>query len=817
MTKPSLSNLRNISENTRTQRAFAALGLRAGKPDAHLDNLPFSAQDITVGTEAELQAAVLGSKDKVDLPLAIETSAYYANLQRRIARGDAPRRALNKLESYLNENLANVWENSWVHFPLTQLNPAARAVWESDLQANKQDRQRGLRTDHARFLIEQQGELLLRVPISYLLKLALADHLGQQPAAPAWLRQTSTRLLAHFLNDNSSPETFSFHVIPFQPAQGNGLAVAREAAKRFLLSNLLALYANRHFGLQAQGQRTLVYFAPHPPQRQQQLNGCISDAFYRELFMSPCLSGWDDGEAKHAYMHLCHQVLSRSQLNAIAKLREAGIIANNLVVLPNLSNVSLANNGIHVSLGSHRLTAARRAGLPDFGAAEEKWLGDLAIKIVEHFLPLFVGHYSAAPYRLAFSDFHPEKVLGFLPHELDYTHLRMLWRRWRGKADLRIFGYPMTPCGPEWLDHSLSQAFRLRGDFVADFRLLDYPVALLSTESSPALDGTVGSAARLKRELTALGSFDERMPLYLLYRLREFNEMGFSGFEGRHYSLFPSLREDMRGAVELQTLITALAFKYQALGRYDHADIPDQPFIESERRQIFFGAAIGLPTFFVQRETPNRLLRDILKRTKSTRVSHRYPGYLRVKQHDYQHALLQLLKDEAADLVEALELGEMLNDLQQRLEVPAEHGAAQRLTRGILGGSGTPLHLPASEFNEQAETYYRTELRAQHLAEAFDFLKADLRQLELIEMRFDETLRPALRYCLPRGNAAEFIEDLQDEVLTERVSEAQLLKLINLLLLTLHHDQRVAAQLTGTDAERIPDENEQAYAATPIC
>ena len=51
-------------------------------------------------------------------------------------------------------------------------------------------------------------------------------------------------------------------------------------------------------------------------------------------------------------MHLCHQVLSRSQLNAVAKLREAGIVANDLIVLPSLSNVSLANNGIHISIGS---------------------------------------------------------------------------------------------------------------------------------------------------------------------------------------------------------------------------------------------------------------------------------------------------------------------------------------------------------------------------------------------------------------------------------------------------------------------------------
>ena len=65
-------------------------------------------------------------------------------------------------------------------------------------------------------------------------------------------------------------------------------------------------------------------------------------------------------------------------------------------------------------------------------------MGDLVVKIVEHFLPLFVGTYSAAPYRLDFVDLHPEKALGFLPHELDYTHLRMLWRRWKKKANLNI-------------------------------------------------------------------------------------------------------------------------------------------------------------------------------------------------------------------------------------------------------------------------------------------------------------------------------------------------------------------------------------------
>jgi hypothetical protein len=81
-----------------------------------------------------------------------------------------------------------------------------------------------------------------------------------------------------------------------------------------------AAYANRHFQLTASGQRVVLYFAPHPPVRQKMLNGMISDAFYRELFMNPCLSGWAQGESKFLYMNLCHQVLSRSQLNIIPKL-----------------------------------------------------------------------------------------------------------------------------------------------------------------------------------------------------------------------------------------------------------------------------------------------------------------------------------------------------------------------------------------------------------------------------------------------------------------------------------------------------------------
>ena len=507
-----------------------------------------------------------------------------------------------------------------------------------------------------------------------------------------------------------------------------GREVARESAKRFLLTQLLVLYANRRFGLAESGQKAMVFYSPHPPIRQKQLNACISDAFYRELFMNPCLSGWNRGELKQEYMHLCHRVLSRSRLNALGKLRESGIITRNLVVMPNTSNISLANNGTHISLGSRKLTALLKDPASGFTSRHEKYLGDLVIKIHEHFLPLFVGTYSATPYRLDFSEFHPESVLGFLPHELDFTHLRMLWRRWQKKADINVFGKTMTPFGPPLLDRTIGALFRLRGDFIPDFRLIDYLVALRSTEKSPALDGTPDNHEQLKQDLFELGVFDKRMSLYLFHKLREFGVMGFSGFEGRAYSLFFRLEEDMARAVDLQNLLNALAFKYIGEESITHAHIPDDPFIESERRQIIFGRAVGLPTFFVRQDTGNRFLQRIVGKTQRVRPSRRYPGYLRVHHREYCRALVQIIKEDAADLIEILQMSETITDLEKRLEDPDRYSALGKLTRAILkkGNASSPKKMQADDFNRTAENYYRNDLRKSHAMEGVRFLEQDL-------------------------------------------------------------------------------------------
>src|SRR5262245_48257840 len=404
----------------------------------------------------------------------------------------------------------------------------------------------------------------------------------------------------------------------------------------------------------------------------------------------------------------------------------------------------------------------------------------------------------------------------------------MIWRRWRKKADLKIFGYAMTPCGPSWIDRLLSALFRLKGDWVADFRLLDYLVAVMSTESSPALDGSLGAGERLKRDLADLGVFDMKMPLYLLYRLREFEVMGFTGFEGRYYSLFESLAEDVGRAVDLQALVTALAFKYQAQGKYAHVDIPDNPFIESERRQIFFGAAIGVPTFFVRRDTTNQLLRAILSRTRRTRASHRYSGYLRVHNDDYRQALLQTLLEDGADLIEMFGLRETLVDLKARLDDPATHSAAGKLARGILENAGlpSPMKMKAEEFNLQAERYYRDALRRRHTSEAFEFLIDDLRALEKRAAQVDGAVRKALRGCLKGRCATEMAERLRSSVAADEATEDELRALINLTLLSVHLDLKASEKWIASQAGEIsPDRNRErsmdarvnALDPTPVC
>jgi hypothetical protein len=742
-----------------------------------IESLPFAVGDATAGTENELQAIVIGKRNIVDLPVSIERSKYYANVARRVACDEAPRDLIRELEEFLAGNQDRTWDNSWVRFPRNSLSAFANQLFDQDL-AGRKDSGGVARSDRDKFVFAGSWGDWLRVPISYLVKLALADVVGRQPNLPRFLQLTALRLLPHFSNDNTSPETFSFYVVDSKRARGFGRTVAAEMSVRFLLTHLLVEWANKTINLESVGQRAAINFAPHPAVRQRELNNCVSDAFYRELFVSPCLSGWSDGESKHEYMLRAHQVTSRSQINAVAKLREAGIITNNLVVLPNTSSVSLANNGTHLSLGSKVLAQHLSDPHSGFTAPDEKLLGDLVIKICEHFLPLFVGTYTAAPYRLGFSDFHPEQALGFLPHELDYTHLRMLWRHWKRKAQLRVCGRVITPYGPKWLDNFLAGAFALRGDLVTDYRLIDFPVAWLCTESASALDGQVGNTERLKLDLESMGVSDRYLKLYLPVSLREFETMGFSGFEGRHYSLFASMAGDFAPAADLQRLITVLAYKYALSGEYAHLDIPHEPSSESERRLPFFCAALGLPAFNIRVNTPNDFLRRIVALTANTSAS-RHGGYLRVPLREYCVALVQLLQEDAADCIEMLGLQSLLADISERLR-EREHRTYSKLLDGILGkvGKNDAFKLEAREFNLLAEQFYREDLKRELLKESLTFVRESLE-------RFKETDRESLQSILPDLRPSHFLNEIEHLLASDQLTPKQLSGLISLVLLVV--------------------------------
>ena len=92
-----------------------------------IENLSFAGEDTTAGSETELQTAVIGSRDKVDLSLSVEHSNYFKNMAKRAATGDAPIQKPDALEAYLDAP-EEVRENRWVRFPLPILDAFVRSM-----------------------------------------------------------------------------------------------------------------------------------------------------------------------------------------------------------------------------------------------------------------------------------------------------------------------------------------------------------------------------------------------------------------------------------------------------------------------------------------------------------------------------------------------------------------------------------------------------------------------------------------------------------------------------------------------------------------
>lgn len=752
---------------------------------------PFAPADITAGMENELQAAVEGDKKNVDLALSLMESGYYKTLMLRAGRGDLSPQTVADINAFVEKKQVQVWENSWVRFPRHLLGEHSLTVLEHDFLADKQGKQNTQRSDLDRFLFIKEGRSWLRLPVSYLLKLSLIEAVSQEEVQAPLFSTMANRLSRHFISDNISPEITSFALAQGQNNAFPGSRLAAEGSQRYFFTQLLIRYAEKKFKLDQSGQRIHLYFAPTPPQRQKKLNTLISDQLYCDLFLNPCLSGWARGEEKKAYMKLCHRTLCRSQLNTIAVLKEAGIITNNLVVLPNTSNTSLANNGTHITLASKSLTNSFKNYQTSSSRPYEKYFGDLAIKITEHFLPLFVGTLSAAPYRQGFNNFHPEKVLGFLPHQLEATHLRMIWRRWKKKAQLRFCGHSFTPMGPEWLDTLLSKTLGLRGDYIIDNRLIDYLVALPSQEDYPALNGLEHNQDFLKRDLFEMGIFNPQMPMYLPYRMRDMASYGFTGFEGRHFSLFPSFHNHLAASANLQALIMHLAYQWIIDGKVTHHHIPDTPFIESERRQIFFNTAIGIPTFYVRADTTNRFLKRILSLVEKQRSSRRYKGYIRIKLKAYQLACITFLKQNGGEIINQSCFAEELASIESIIN-GSQPSAFEILTANILGCQGkkrSPIAIDASEFNDAAETYYRTELCSSNMREG---LHAFIQHSRILEQSGNELTDKLKNRLIGTCPADRFIARAGKKVIQGQASEKEVHSLLLLFLLMMEQETAAA-------------------------
>ena len=269
----------------------------------------------------------------------------------------------------------------------------------------------------------------------------------------------------------------------------------------------------------------------------------------------------------------------------------------------------------------------------------------------------------------------------------------------------------------------------MHGDYVPDFRLLDYLVGVGSTDESPSLDGSLGNDIRLRRDLAALGVFDEDMSVYQLCKQRRQPVVGYSGFESRYYSLFPDPCDDMARAVDLQWFMTTFAYHLIGTGQVHHGMIADTRFVESERRQFFFAAAAGIPLVYVRRNSANTLLLEILRHTEETRPSKRYRGYLKVRLEDYRRAVVRWMRARGAPVIEMLGAEDTLRDLDARLRDPSLR-ASNKITDAVLRETGarTVFDLRPDEFNAAVERHLRTTLRQRTIARALIRLESEWAQ-----------------------------------------------------------------------------------------
>lgn len=252
--------------------------------------------------------------------------------------------------------------------------------------------------------------------------------------------------------------------------------------------------------------------------------------------------------------------------------------------------------------------------------------------------------------------------------------------------------------------------------------------------------------------------------------------MGYCGFEGRHYSLFHSIENDMGFAVNLQVLIQAIAYKLIAEGQVTHQDIPDTPEIESERRQIFFTAAVDLKKFSIKQDSKNVFLGKLLEFADKIKKSRRNKGFNVIKLQDYRIALLRFLQTEGREIITDMGLQDTINDLEARLT--GDQAVSSRLIKDIMKNerSPDPIRMTGKRFNRNAEEYYRSDLRAQHLSEAMASVIHKLSQLNNEESALLET-QLNLQTTL-----ALWLEQVKQHLAADTLNSEQIRQLIALII-----------------------------------
>jgi hypothetical protein len=191
----------------------------------------------------------------------------------------------------------------------------------------------------------------------------------------------------------------------------------------------------------------------------------------------------------------------------------------------------------------------------------------------------------------------------------------------------------------------------------------------------------------------------------------------------------------------------------------------------------------------VHRSTGNTFLKRIIEKTQMVRSSRRYNGYNRIYNIEYRRALLDIIRADAADIIEMLGMRESIRDLEYRINEPDNFAASGKLTRGILNqiNAKSPMNLPAGIFNLAAEKYYRTVLHKQHIWESFDILRDDIIKLDQAVSSVSHEMRNLLHSILQEKNPDSFMETAQSELVRGKAEPQTLEKLVYLILAYIHY------------------------------